>query len=349
MRFLNKLRALSLLFTLSIVLCVPPGCAPHDAPPDPLPAPAPVVPAPAPPLKPCPVWPHRDGGSVEPALDAPARPPTLGGRKSPDGAVEIVLDGFEWKWPPNISSRGEGCCGLRSLDYCARWQHVPDLVNLPEQVRKAGIAGGTWPEKIDAMIARFGPGATYWQDDGRRGSILLAAFRSKRMSCVDYNGHDPHYAGSINHVVCLVAYDPDRNWVGILDNNYPDEKEIVWMGLAEFSKRWGGWSYGLLASTPGELPGSEEPEPFEGLVDRTGVLNFGLVRSHFVAGNRTILNGRPARPDDVLAAIGGEMVPARPVQPAAPDEVGQFLRRVPNVVWCVLGAALAIHLLRRKQ
>ncbi len=140
---------------------------------------------------------------------------------------------------------------MRSLDYAARVQDVPSLVSLPEKVRDAGIPGGTYPGKIDNIMTRFAPSVKYWQDTAKDVRLLSAMWRSKRLVCATYNGHDPHYKGEIAHVVNVVAADSERNWFAIFDNNYPRLDEIVWMREPDFMRRWSGWSYGLFAATPG--------------------------------------------------------------------------------------------------
>jgi hypothetical protein len=185
--------------------------------------------------------------------------PAEGGRVSPDGAVELVCDLPASERKKNIASKGLGCCVFRSIDYAARWQQVPELYDLPEQLVQAGIPGGGYPEKVDEVLAQFGPGVSYLQDTSSDADILEAILKTGRMPCVTYNGHDCHYAGSIAHMVCLPYFDRISGWACVSDNNFPGENQFVWMGPDDFLKRWkggggGGWVFALLAPPPPPPP-----------------------------------------------------------------------------------------------
>lgn len=179
---------------------------------------------------------------------------------------------------------------------------------MPEKMIKDGIPGGGYPEKVDKLIRQYDPSAIYWNDSTGSEQIIAAALASKRMACVDYSGHDPHYQGGIAHCVNVIAYDEASGWVAILDNNYPKLDQIVWMGTAQFRQRWHGWCYGLLAETPGALPatataGSAKPsgkEPVEP--------TFGLTRTKPLRLEASIMNGSPSSADAIVAAMGGEFV-----------------------------------------
>lgn len=185
--------------------------------------------------------------------------PAEGGRVSPDGAVELVCDLPASERKKNIASKGLGCCVFRSIDYAARWQQVPELYDLPEQLVEAGIPGGGYPEKVDQVMARFAPGASYLQDTSGDADILEAILKTGRLPCVTYNGHDCHYSGMIAHMVCLPYFDRESGWACISDNNYPENSEFVWMSPNEFLKRWkggggSGWVFALLAPPPSLPP-----------------------------------------------------------------------------------------------
>jgi hypothetical protein len=157
----------------------------------------------------------------------------------------------------NIASQGLGCCVFRSIDYAARWQQVPELYDLPEQLVKAGIPGGGYPEKADEVMKQFAPEASYLQDTSGDADILEAILKTGRMPCVTYNGHDCHYSGSIAHMVCLPYFDRQTGWACISDNNFPSENSFVWMSPDEFLQRWkggGGWVFALLAVPPPPPP-----------------------------------------------------------------------------------------------
>lgn len=239
----------------------------------------------------------------------------LGGRKSPDGTIEIVLGENIWNWPKNIASKGLGCCSFRSLDYAARWQYVPELIGLPEKMKGDGVAGGGWPEKVQTIMLRYAPTVPYYQDTTGDFRLLEAMCASKRLPCVDYSGHCPHYSHGIAHCVNVAAASRDKDWVAILDNNYPDDRNLVWMGVSEFCKRWHGWSYGILAETPGKYDPGVGGGGYEGLIDSTGMLTFGLARAEPAEMSAVTLLGKASTVEDVLKAVGPEMVPAKPARP----------------------------------
>jgi hypothetical protein len=235
--------------------------------------------------------------------------PKLGGTISPDGRTHSVLWVDKLDFPHNIASAGLGCCAFRALDYCARLQDEPDLVGLPEKMVQDHVPGGGYPEKVDRLLAKYAPSAHYWNDTSGDTRILTAAWRSQRPVCVDYSGHDPHYAGSIAHCVTLVAYDPDNDWAAILDNNYPKLDQIVWMSTRALKRRWHGWNYGLLNPQRGCLSGTTTYEAYTGEDYWAGGRDFGLVRPTRIDTRKLIVDGQPAAIDDLLHALGGEMVP----------------------------------------
>lgn len=230
------------------------------------------VPPPAPPAKPEPKKP------LAPKPKRPRRPcpgpgpcpleekeangrPVEGGRVSPDGSVEVVCDLPASERKRNIASKGLGCCVFRSIDYAARWQQVPELYDLPEQLVEAGIPGGGYPQKVDAMLQRFAPDADYLNDTSGDAEILEAILATGRMPCVTYDGRDCHYGmgQTIAHMVCLPYFDRATGWACVSDNNFPEEGRFVWMSADEFIKRWkggggGGWVCALLAAPPPPPP-----------------------------------------------------------------------------------------------
>lgn len=227
---------------------LPPFSPPVPAPPA---KPKPKTPEPRKPRRPCP------GPGPCPLGDKKAGGrPVEGGRVSPDGAVELVCDLPASERKKNIASKGLGCCVFRSIDYAARWQQVPQLYDLPEQLVKTGIPGGAYPEKVDEVMKQFAPGVSYIQDTSGDADILEAILQTGRMPCVTYNGHDCHYSGNIAHMVCLPYFDRQTGWACISDNNFPSENSFVWMSPDEFLKRWkgGGWAFALLAVPPPPPP-----------------------------------------------------------------------------------------------
>jgi hypothetical protein len=228
----------------------------------PVPAPLPPAPPANPKPKPDPKKPRRPCPGPGPCplegQEAGGRP-VEGGRVSPDGTVELVCDLPASERKKNIASKGLGCCVFRAIDYAARWQQVPQLYDLPEQLVKAGIPGGGHPDKVDEVLARFAPGVSYLQDTSGDADILEAILQTGRMPCVTYSGQDCHYSGRIAHMVCLPYFDRQSGWACVSDNNYPADSEFVWMSPDEFLRRWkggggDGWVFALLAPPPPPPP-----------------------------------------------------------------------------------------------
>lgn len=272
--------------------------------------------------------------------------PQLGGLASPDGAVQALPIPADYVWPRNISSRGLGCCTFRACDYAARIQHVAALVQLPEQMVQAGIPGGGWPEKLDAMIARFGGGASYWSDTSRSLDLLEAAVASGRVPCIDYTGRDPHYRGPIAHCVCVIACSREHGWIAIWDNNYPQLDQIVWMSVADFMRRWPGWCYGLFAQTPGaappEMPAADVDVEGEDAAVRRPIFGLDLSQTTRRRGD-TIIDGRHGTITDVIARLGPAMAPI-------PIHVDHDVRMVdPSHVVLIAAAALAALIIYRHR
>ena len=322
---------------------------------------------------------------------------------------------YHIEWPHNIASGGLGCCGFAVLDYAARWQGVEELVGLPQKMLKDRVPGGAYPSKVAKLVARYAPAADWFQSEEKGDDLLEALCRSKRMACVDYSGRDPHYSGSIAHCVNLIYFDRANDWVAVLDNNYPSETEVIWMGVSEFKKRWGGWAYALLAAVPGhaeEVPrraipdewteqsrqyrwqaiaahpgqsalfvgqkqigtwvadtskywrlvegGEYAPEPevppipppagaaWPALL-QDGVLNFGVQKALLSEARGITRNGKDASLSEVLAAIGGEMVPAKPLAPSGGGglDLSAVYGGVPLWLLMCLGATILILLTRK--
>jgi hypothetical protein len=219
----------------------------QPAPPDSKPKPKPK-PRPCPGPGPCPLDEPQAGGR-----------PVEVGRVSPDGTAAVVCDLPVSQRKKNIASKGLGCCVFRSIEYAARWQQVPELFDLPEQLREAGIPGGGYPEKVTQILQQFGLDVAYLQDTSGDADILEAILKTGRLPCVTYNGHDCHYAGGIAHMVCLPYFDRQTGWACISDNNYPGESEFVWMSPEQFLQRWqggagNGWVVCLLNNPPPPPP-----------------------------------------------------------------------------------------------
>ena len=196
----------------------------------------------------------RSMGPLTPAADLAGL--ATGGSIGPDGKTEVTCDLPSDLLFHNTGGKdGAGLCVFASLTYAAIYQNEQKLVGLFEAMKKE--RGGGYPQKVDAMIAKYGPGARYVQYEGSDPAILKAALASGRMPCVTYNGHDPHYRGSIAHMVDLVCYDEQANLAAIRDNNFTGPSDLVWMTCAEFLKRWkgdGGWAVVLLSPPPPPPP-----------------------------------------------------------------------------------------------
>lgn len=269
------------------------------------------------------VQPHKPDSPKSPAKPKPWGPhcglrsqapdkshgPQLGSTISPDGTVTTIPLPDPLQWPKNIASRGLGCCGFRAVDYLARLQNVPELVDWPEKMRSDGIAGGAYPQKVEQLLGKYAAGIAHWQDTSKSHALLAASIASQRGVAVDYSGRDPHYSGGIAHCVTLVAFSAESDWVAILDNNYPELDQIVWMSIAEFDQRWGGWAYGLLAQTPGYCTGLCGAEEWEFFAGRDGVTNYGLTKKDGNFGNYIILNGVESNTEAIIEAIGPAMMP----------------------------------------
>lgn len=186
--------------------------------------------------------------------------PTVGG---PDVAgKEIAADLPVALRLKNIGGRdGAGLCVFTSLTHAARFQNELGLWNFQAQMSKE--QGGGWPEKVDAMIAKYSPGTQYLQYQGKDPAIIKAALASGRMVSVTWNGYkDPHYHGQrIAHMVNCVAYRDD--YVVLLDNNFIGDDQLLYMTPSDFQTGWtggsSGWAVVLLAPGPAPVPHNLAP------------------------------------------------------------------------------------------
>jgi hypothetical protein len=184
--------------------------------------------------------------------------PTLGGPVSPDGKTKVTIDLPLGLRHHNTAGRdGAGLCVFWSITHAARWQREVPLENLGTLLEKE--KGGGWPERVDVVLAKY-PDVDYAQYEGRDPTALKVALQGKRLPSVTYSGRDPHYRGSIAHMVNVVHF--DERWVAILDNNYIGVNDLVWMTPEEFLERWrgkgSGWVVFLLKDPP-DPPVQETP------------------------------------------------------------------------------------------
>ena len=213
-----------------------------------------------------------------------AADPTVGGPTSPDGKLTVAVDLPVSQRTKNVGGTdGAGLCVFSSIGHSARWQNETRLVDFQAKMRQE--RGGGWPEKVDQMIKKYGSGTSYLQYEGTDPTVLIEAIKGGRMPGVTYNGHDPHYSGSISHMVNLVAYtgDSDTDWVCVLDNNYVGDRDLVWLRPREFKHRWcgsgSGWAVVLLAPPPPPIPVNALPgEDLAPLFDSLHALATGKPR-----------------------------------------------------------------------
>lgn len=202
--------------------------------------------------------PNMTGKPAPVSTGATPGKPVEGGRIAPDGVTQIQCDLPRSCRKKNIPSSGLGCCVFRSGDYAAHWQQEPSMYDLPEQMVKARIPGGGYPEKVERVFKQLCPNVQDLQDTSGDPDVLKAILASGRIACVTYNGHDPHYGAnqSIAHMVCLVHF--DDTWACVSDNNFIEDNQFMWMSPSEFQKRWGGqgggWVYCLLSPPPPPVP-----------------------------------------------------------------------------------------------
>lgn len=185
-----------------------------------------------------------------------------GGPIAPDGKTEVDCDLAVELRQKNIGgSDGAGLCVFTSIEHAARYQNERRLWDLQKQMSRE--RGGGYPEKVDAMIAKYGPGTRYIQHVAGDLEFLYQAIRTGRMPGVTYAGRDMHYGPRqrVAHMVNLVHLDPPSarpRLACVLDNNYIGEKQLVWMTADEFRSRWldmsGGWAIVCLAPPPSPVP-----------------------------------------------------------------------------------------------
>jgi hypothetical protein len=186
-----------------------------------------------------------------------AAPITIGGPVAPDGKTEVTCDLPANLRTKNVGGRdGAGLCVFSSIGHSARWQHENRLEDFQKQMRAE--PGGGYPQKVDAMIKKYGPGTPYLQYEGKDPTILRQALATGRMPSVTYNGHCPHYGmgRSIAHMVNLVYL--DDHWACVLDNNFIGDNDLVWLSAKDFIQRWtgggNGWAVVLLSPGPPPVP-----------------------------------------------------------------------------------------------
>lgn len=148
--------------------------------------------------------------------------------------------------------QGTGLCVFTSIQYASWWQNEPKLKDFQAKM-KANEKGGGWPQKVDEMIGKYGPGTRYIQYEGKNPAVIELALKTGRVPCVTWQG---------NHMLCCVHLDASR--AAILDNNSPNK--LSWMSREVFLSRWtqgpgSGWVVVLLNPPPPPAPRNINPRP----------------------------------------------------------------------------------------
>ncbi len=220
------------------------------------------APKPCPGPGPCPIPPPCPGPGP-----CPRRPSVnavvVGGPRAADG-TEVECDLPVSLRTPNTGGRdGAGLCVFTSIMHAARYQGERRLWDFQRDMTHE--PGGGYPDKVDRMIAKYGPGTKYVQYEGADPGVIRQAIAAGRMASVTWDGyHDPHYNGHhIAHMVNCVQY-TDRA-VCLLDNNFVGDGELLWMTPGDFQQGWtgggdGGWAVVLLNPAPPPVPKMPAPK-----------------------------------------------------------------------------------------
>jgi hypothetical protein len=183
-------------------------------------------------------------------------PSQVGGRTSPDGSEQIMIDLPGSEQLKNTGGRdGAGLCVFTSITHAGRWANETSLFDFQQKMKSE--QGGGWPEKVDQMMQKYAPSVDYVQYSGPDPSIIKLALHTGRMPCVTY-GYSPRYGGSgrISHMVNCVHL--SEKWAAVLDNNFPGETTYEWMTPQEFQYRWqlggGGWVVVVCHEGPPPIP-----------------------------------------------------------------------------------------------
>src|SRR5947209_2365418 len=114
------------------------------------------------------------------AIPALAGSSQIAGRISPDGKAEIQCDLPGKEHIKNAAGRdGAGLCVFSSLEIAGHWQNVVELRGLQQKMRRE--PGGGWPEKVDAMLAKYASHTQYLQYNGVDAALLKLAIKTGRM------------------------------------------------------------------------------------------------------------------------------------------------------------------------
>jgi hypothetical protein len=174
---------------------------------------------------------------------------TIGGKKSPDGTVEIACDLPGDLQRHNTESVGLGMCVFVSIHHAATWQNAEVYENIHEWMKSKRIPGGGYPKKVDKILEEIAKDrgmekVDYINYEGNDIDLLILACKTGRMPCVTYSySFSGRYGGGrIYHMVNLVY--ADDKWFCILDNNFPGEDKYEWLTKDEFIKTYTGMKTG---------------------------------------------------------------------------------------------------------
>jgi hypothetical protein len=216
--------------------------------------------------------------------------PVVGGATSPDGKTVVAVDLPVDQRIKNIGSKvdGSGMCVFSSIEMAMHWQNLESWRGWRDWCA-AKYPGGGWPGNVDSHIADYTtaknlPPLLYLQYQGGDLAVARAALASGRAVSTTYNGHDPHYSGSVAHMTNLVAI--NDQWAAILDNNFIGDNQLVWMTPAEYQTRAGGskmWQVVLLNPGPPPAPVNRiAPTPHYALADPLPKFGIDGTRLHRV-------------------------------------------------------------------
>jgi len=172
----------------------------------------------------------------------PSTAPIIGGPQSPDGKFTVTCDLPAVMRHRNTGGvNGAGLCVFASIDHAALYQNDRETIGLFQHMQHE--KGGGWPEKVDAMMRRYCPGAQYVQYEGKDPAVLELALKTGRMPSITYGG---------DHMVSLLFMNDE--WAAVLDNNFIGEREIRWFKRADLLRLWragsNGWAVVLLHPRP---------------------------------------------------------------------------------------------------
>jgi hypothetical protein len=174
--------------------------------------------------------------------------------------VEVQVDLPFAQRIENIGSHRDnaGMCVMSSIEMLFRWEGLEEYRGLRDWA--AQYRGGADPAKVDDQLKKYAeekhislPPYFQREDRNRDLTLLRLSLSTWRPVAVTYDGHDGvRYRQSIAHMVLMVHMDAE--YVGILDNNYIGENELLWMTVSEFTQRWSGWAVYCTAPPPPPTP-----------------------------------------------------------------------------------------------